>query len=71
MAVFPDTMYTFRDTQGGGQIDNFFLISNICHSIQLIQILHALIRRGAGGPEPPGKTQVIWDYIGNKQLEPP
>ena len=26
---------------------------------------------GARGPEPPGKTQVIWDYIGNKQLDPP
>ena len=25
MVVFPDTMYTFRDTQGGGiKIDNFF-----------------------------------------------
>ena len=22
-------------------------------------------------PEPPGKTQVIWDSIGNKQLDPP
>ena len=26
---------------------------------------------GARGPEPPGKTQVIWGYIGNKQLDPP
>ena len=23
------------------------------------------------GPRPPGKTQVIWDYIGNKQLDFP
>ena len=25
---------------------------------------------GARGPDPPGKTQVIWDSIGNKQLDP-
>ena len=24
-----------------------------------------------GGPDPPGKSQVIWDSIGNKQLDPP
>ena len=24
-----------------------------------------------GGGKGPGKTQVIWDYIGNKQLGPP
>ena len=26
---------------------------------------------GAGGPDPPGKAQVIWVSIGNKQLDPP
>ena len=26
---------------------------------------------GAGGPDPPGKSQVIWVSIGNKQLDPP
>ena len=24
---------------------------------------------GSGGPDPPGKSQVIWVSIGNKQLE--
>ena len=78
MVVFPDTMYTFRDTRGGGGGSKliFFLISNFCHSIQLIQILHSLIQRGGGGgggkgTGPPGKTQVIWDSIGNKQLDLP
>ena len=29
-------------------------------------------RGGTGGPDPlPGKSQVIWVYIGNKQLDPP
>ena len=26
---------------------------------------------GTGPPPPPGKTQAIWDSIGNKQLDPP
>ena len=26
---------------------------------------------GPGGPDPPGKSQVIWVSIGNKQLDPP
>ena len=26
---------------------------------------------GGGARNPHGKTQVIWDYIGNKQLDPP
>ena len=26
---------------------------------------------GRGGPDPPGKSQVIWVSIGNKQLDPP
>ena len=25
---------------------------------------------GKGGPDPPGKSQVIWVSIGNKQLDP-
>ena len=29
------------------------------------------IQRGAGVPDPPGKSQVIWVSIGNKQLDPP
>ena len=29
------------------------------------------IQRGTGGPDPPGKSQVIWVSIGNKQLDPP
>ena len=29
------------------------------------------IKRGAGGPDPPGKSHVIWVSIGNKQLDPP
>ena len=28
-------------------------------------------RGGTGGPDPPGKSQVIWVSIGNKQLDPP
>ena len=27
--------------------------------------------RGTVGPDPPGKSQVIWVSIGNKQLDPP
>ena len=26
---------------------------------------------GAGGPDPPGKSQVMWVSKGNKQLDPP
>ena len=28
-------------------------------------------RGGTGGPDPPGKSQVIWVSIGNKLLDPP
>ena len=28
-------------------------------------------REGSGGPDPPGKSQVIWVSIGYKQLDPP
>ena len=34
------------------------------------QQLQVRIERGAGGPDPPGKIQVIWVSIGNKQLDP-
>ena len=27
--------------------------------------------RGTGGPDPPGKSQVIWISTGNKQIDPP
>ena len=49
---------------GGSKLITFSYIS-----IQLIQMLHALIQRGGGGargPDSPGKTQVIWDSIGKK-----
>ena len=28
-------------------------------------------RGGTVGPDPPGLSQTIWVYIGNKQLDPP
>ena len=28
-------------------------------------------RGGTGGPDLPGKSQIIWVSIGNKQLDPP
>ena len=31
----------------------------------------AFPEEGTGGPDPPGKSQVIWVSIGNKQLDPP
>ena len=42
-------------------------------NVQLIQILHSLIQREGGGQgaRTPWKTQVIWDSIGNKQLDLP
>ena len=53
MLVFPDTMYTYRDPQGGSKLKTF----NFCHRIQSIQTLDALIQRGRGkgarGLEPP------------------
>ena len=56
---------------GGGSKLIIFQIANFFHS----KILHALIQRGGGGGQgartPPGKTQVIWASIGNKQLDPP
>ena len=56
---------------GGSKLITFSHISNFCYSIQLIQTLHSLIQRGGKGPGPPGKTQVIWDSIGNKHLDLP
>ena len=32
--------------------------------------MQARIQRGTGVPDPPGKSQVIWVSIGNKQLDP-
>ena len=75
MVVFPDTMYTFRDTQrgGGGKIDNFFSYLTFVTASSWSKYCMRLSGggEGAGGPEPPGKTQVLWDYIGNKQLYSP
>ena len=64
MVVFPDTMYTFRDTQGGVKIENFFLYQ---HPVDP-NVAWADPEGGGGarGPNPPGKTQVIWDSIGKK-----
>ena len=63
MVVFPDTMYTFRNTQGRGvKIDNFF------HSLFHSKILHALIQRGGGGggggkgPGPPEKNKLYTGF---------
>ena len=43
--------------------------------IQIIRQGQVRIQRGGGAgvpdPPPPGKTQVIWVSIGNKQLDPP
>ena len=49
MVVFPDTMYTYIGIPREVQNRQLFLISNFCNSIQLIQILHALIHSGGGG----------------------
>ena len=40
---------------------------------KLILLIHIQVRiqRGDRGPDPPGKSQVIWFSIGNKQLDPP
>ena len=40
-------------------------------TITFKQALQVRIQRGgAGGPDPPGKLQVIWVSIGIKQLDP-
>ena len=37
----------------------------------LVEIASADPKGGSGGPDPPGKSQVIWVSIGYKQLNPP
>ena len=38
----------------------------------LTKICQVRIQRGGtGGPDPPGKSQVIWVSIGNKKMDPP
>ena len=54
----------------------FFIISKSCFLIEE-RLLRLLLYKcgsrggGTGGPAPPGKSQVIWVSIGNKQLDPP
>ena len=49
------------------------LIKNIRTILKIVCLLtSADPEGGTGGPDPPpGKSQVIWVHIGNKQLEPP
>ena len=48
-----------------------FLIDG--HNIMLRELKCGSRGGGTGGPDPPppGKSQVIWDFIGNKQLDLP
>ena len=66
MVVFPDTLYTYRHS-GRFKTDNFFLISNFCHSIQLIQIpgLRVRIQRGDKGSRPghPLEKQKLYGFL--------
>ena len=39
--------------------------------VNLMQVRIQMGGGGAGGPDPPGKSQVPWVSIGNKQLDPP
>ena len=78
MVVFPDTMYTFRDTQGGMiKTDSFFSYLTFVTASSWSKYCIHWSRGGGGwggggkGPESPGKTQVIWDFRGNKQLDLP
>ena len=43
---------------------------NLCRCMVSI-LSSADPEEGTGGPDPPGKSQVIWVSIGNKQLDPP
>ena len=60
------------------QLDTYISFSeNICcahmsYSLMLLFNASADPEGGTGGPDPPpGKSQVIWVSIGNKQLDPP
>ena len=44
---------------------------NSATSSPMASIASADPEGGTGGPNPPGKSQVIWVSIGNKQLDPP
>ena len=56
-----------------------FHVCGLCVRISVERIVKYLFccgfkcgsRGGTGGPDPPGKAQVIWVSIGNKQLDPP
>ena len=54
--------------------DSIYELSMNGHQIQHILRIKCGSRGGTGGPDPPpppGKSQVIWVSIGNKQLDPP
>ena len=51
--------------------DSIYELSMNEHQIQHILRIKCGSRGGTGGPDPPGKSQVIWVSIGNKQLDPP
>ena len=58
-----------RGGGGGFKINNFFSYLNFVTANPNIAFTDP---EGGGigkGPGPPGKTQVIWDSIGNKQLD--
>ena len=57
------------DPGQGVKIDDFF--SYLTFVTQNIACTDPEGGKGPGPPPPPGKTQVIWDSIGNKQLDPP
>ena len=51
--------------------DSIYELSMNGHQIQHILRIKCGSREGTGGPDPPGKSQVIWVSKGNKQLDPP
>ena len=70
MVVFPDTMYTFRDTQGGGgggcQIDNFFLYLTFVTSSSWSKycMRWSFGWGGGGGGKGPGPPWKNTSYMG-------
>ena len=58
---------------GGVKIDNFLSYLTLSQHPVDPNIACADLEGGGGarGQDPPGKTQVIWDSVGNKQLDPP